>query len=118
MVKSALPQPIEMLGVKIHNKKHRATPTNAVYCGRPGVLGNPFEVGKDGVRGECCDKHAEWLDTGHNFGCAAATEKLRQQVLSLIPTLKGKDLECWCAPERCHCIKLAQMANGERQSQS
>lgn len=116
-MKAIQPQPIEILGIKIHNKKHSATPTHARYCGRPGILGNPFEVGKHGGRGQCCDMHAAWLDTGdwrhiNNVECPAATEKRRQQVLLLIPTLKGQDLECWCAPDRCHCIKLAQMANG------
>lgn len=110
-MKVTQPQPIEVCGIKIHNKKHKATPVHAKYCGRPGILGNPFEVGRDGTRGECCDKHAAWLDTGENFGNPRATESLRQKVLLMIPTLKGQDLECWCAPERCHCIKLAQMAN-------
>ena len=111
-MKAIQPQPIEILGIKIHNRKDKCTPLHAKYCGRPGILGNPFEIGKDGTRDEVCEKHAAWLDTGINFGCAAATEDRRQAVLAMIPKLQHQDLECYCAPARCHCIKLAQMANG------
>ena len=106
-------QTIEVCGIKIWNKKHKRTPLHARYAGRPGILGNPFEIGRDGTREEVCDKHAAWLDTGINFGCTAATEDRRRAVLAMIPTLRHQDLECYCAPARCHCIKLAQMANGE-----
>lgn len=85
------------------------------YVGRPitddNPFGNPFVVGKDGIRGECCDKHTKWLDTGDNSGNPRATEELRQHVLAKLPELAGHDLECWCYPNQCHAEKLASLAN-------
>lgn len=80
------------------------------------MWGNPFEVGKHGERGQCCDMFEAWLDTGdwrhiNNVECPAATEEKRQWILSHIHELKGCDLECWCWPNRCHCITLAKRAN-------
>jgi hypothetical protein len=105
-----------LLGIKIWNKRDRKTPPHAIYCGRPGLLGNPFEVGKHGNRNECCDMFEAWLDTGdwrhiRNVDCPAATEQRRQWILFHLFELKGKDLECWCWPLRCHCLVLAVRAN-------
>ncbi len=60
-------------------------PKGAVYIGRPSRWGNPFLIGKDGNRDEVCDKfEREILPT-----------------LDIEP-LRGKDLICYCAPNRCH----------------
>jgi Domain of unknown function (DUF4326) len=98
-------------GVKIYNKRDKGTPPDVRYCGRPTILGNPFEIGRDGSRDGVCDKFDLWLDTGESFGNNLATEERRQQVLAEIPKLKNQDLECWCYPLRCHCESLARRAH-------
>lgn len=66
-----------------------------VYVGRPTKWGNPFEIGRDGTRDEVVDKYRAWLPTS-----------------GLDPReLKGKDLVCWCAPQRCHADVLLELAN-------
>ena len=88
-------------------------PQEAVLVDRTTPWGNPFIVGVHGGQGECCDKHAKWLDTGDSQGNNKATEAKRQWVLSHIKLLKAKKLLCWCSPKRCHAEKLAELANKE-----
>lgn len=71
---------------------------DAVYIGRGSQWGNPFVVGKDGDREEVITKYMERLaETTH--------------LLELIPTLAGKFLVCYCAPEACHGDVLIDLAN-------
>ncbi len=70
------------------------------YCGRGGVFGNPFVVGRDGSRDECIEKFRDWVKT-------------QPAILAKLPTLKGKRLGCFCAPQRCHCEVLAELADTE-----
>jgi hypothetical protein len=56
-----------------------------VYIGRGSPWGNPFKIGTDGDRDEVCDRfEREVLPT-----------------LDVEP-LRGKNLVCFCAPQRCH----------------
>jgi hypothetical protein len=55
--------------------------------------GNPFEVGVDGTRDQCCDLHEQCLME-------------QPQMLDRIEELRGKALGCWCAPKRCHADAL------------
>lgn len=80
------------------NKKVHGIPPGAVYVGRPGKWGNPFEIGRDGDRQEVISRHRAWL-------CNNPT------LLACLPELKGKDLVCWCAPLACHADTLREMAN-------
>jgi hypothetical protein len=71
----------------------RFTP-NSVYCGRGSPYGNPFIIGLHGDRDEVCNKFEEVV----------------------LPTLDvsdliGKDLICFCAPQRCHCDSILKKAN-------
>lgn len=78
-----------------------------IYGGRPGKYGNPFIVGTHGGRGYCCDKHIKWIDgliKGPNGEVPPTKAEIRAD-------LKGKRIGCWCAPRRCHCDYLAQIAN-------
>jgi len=74
---------------------------SAVRVDRQGPWGNPFVLGQDGNRDQVCDLfrvYAEW--------------RLTIQPDWLLP-LKGKDLACWCAPQRCHADTLLKLANKE-----
>lgn len=70
---------------RVHNKYHRTAPDTAVYIGRGSPYGNPYVVGVDGQRGECCDL-------------------FEQNVLPTLDVepLRGLDLICFCHPKRCH----------------
>lgn len=104
-------------------------PVGAVYVGRPGRWGNPFEVRRYGVRlslqlfrsslagmwdpgnvaglpesiaRDAYEAHVAWLKRlgGHPTELAWAE-------------LAGRDLACWCAPGApCHADALLEVANG------
>lgn len=69
-----------------------------VYVGRPSIWGNPFEIGKDGTRAEVIEKYRAYL-----LGDA--------KLMSLLPTLRGKTLGCWCSPQACHGDVIAELAD-------
>jgi len=69
-----------------------------IYCGRPSIFGNPFEIGTDGTRKEVIEKFKKYLLDN-------------KELLSKVPELRGKILGCWCAPKACHCDVLAELAN-------
>ena len=74
-----------------------------VYIGRPSKWGNPFVVGRDGARDECCRKYAENFD---EFGGLA----------NQLDELVGKKLGCFCKPANCHGDFLAMVANEYQKS--
>ncbi len=69
-----------------------------VYVGRPSKWGNPFVIGRDGTRDEVIAKYRAWI-----LGQPA--------LLAALGQLRGKNLVCWCAPERCHAEVLMDLAN-------
>lgn len=69
-----------------------------VYVGRPSIWGNPYIIGPDGTREEVIQKYRLYIQT-------------RPDLLSQIPTLRGKVLGCHCAPKPCHGDVLAHLAN-------
>lgn len=80
---------------KVLNKHHyKNLPIDAVYCGRGSPYGNPFIVGKDGTRDECCDKFEKEILPNLD-----------------ISNLREKNLVCFCAPKRCHCDAILLKAN-------
>ena len=85
--------------MRVHNKKDRTAPPDAVYVGRGSLFGNPFVLGRDGNRDEVCDKYEEYVRSNPRLVKAIKKE------------LKGKDLVCFCAPERCHADFLLRVAN-------
>lgn len=71
----------------------------AVRIDRRTPYGNPYVVGKHGDRDEVCEMFE-----------AYAIRRLKEEPDWLDP-LKGKDLACWCAPQRCHGDTLVRLAN-------
>ena len=77
-----------------------------VYIGRAvprrrleaSVLGNPFIVGKDSTREEVIAKYRQYIER-------------QSDLLTMLPTLKGHRLACWCAPEPCHGDVLVELLN-------
>jgi hypothetical protein len=81
----------------VHHKKEHFD----VFIGRPSIWGNPFEIGKDGTRGEVIAKYRVYL---------LGNEKL----MAKLPELRGKILGCWCSPEACHGDVLAELADASK----
>lgn len=76
----------------VHNKYHNTAPSDAVYIGRGSPYGNKFVIGqphphtgKPMTRDDVCDLF----------------EQLILPHLDVSPLI-GKDLICFCKPQRCH----------------
>ncbi len=85
---------------KVLNKRTDMIPPDAVYVGRPSKYGNPYRIGQDGSRDEVIAKYR-----------LRVLNILQFQDSHWLEDLRGKDLVCWCAPERCHADVLLEMAN-------
>ncbi len=87
---------------RVLNKRVHGIPKDAVYVGRPSPWGNPYShmegtlaKFKVASRDEAVDAYER--DPG-------AKKRLQK-------ALRGKDLVCWCAPQRCHADMLLKYAN-------
>jgi hypothetical protein len=76
-----------------------ALPPHSTYCGRGTPFGNPYRIGPDGSRDEVIDRYIAERSQDEAF-----LALVRRQ-------LKGRHLVCHCAPERCHCEWLREVAN-------
>ncbi len=92
---------------KVLNKRTDVIPADAVYVGRPTKFGNPFKIQKDFPRDVCVAFYAGWMAQDEQ-------SELRKAVRE---ELAGKDLVCWCAPERCHADILLSIANDTSQKE-
>lgn len=84
----------------VYNKR-TGYPQEAVYIGRGSMWGNPFKIGPDGDRDEVCEKHRKYLWEQIQAGDVRLTD---------LAKLHGKDLVCYCAPQRCHGHTLERAA--------
>lgn len=91
---------LERVEGRVLNKHRDAIPSGAVYIGRGSPWGNPYVIGRDGDRDQVCDLYeANVLPT-----------------LDIEP-LRGKDLVCFCAPQRCHGDSIrAKLALPQKES--
>jgi len=71
-----------------------------VYIGRPGVLGNPFKVGRDGSREQVIEKYRVWLWEAVQEKGAVYRELVR--LAGLHRAGEKVVLVCWCSPLPCH----------------
>lgn len=77
-----------------------------VYCGRPGKglsgpFGNPFQIGVDGIRGECCKLFEEWFYSPEGEKVQDAAKTIPQDAV----------LGCFCSPRKCHAQVIADYVN-------
>lgn len=73
----------------------------AIYIGRGGPWGNKFIIGKNGDRNEVCDKFEYWVNQPQQ----AQLREMARKVL------RGRNVLCYCEPERCHGITWLRIAN-------
>jgi len=112
--------------IQLRRTKGWRMPENTVSVARPGKFGNPFKVdecraagfpGDDRqVAARCVEAFRVWIDTPHwreNWEGEEA-EAVRTAMLEALPTLRGKNLACWCKlGDPCHADVLLELANGE-----
>jgi hypothetical protein len=96
----------------VNLKGHRDDPDYAdvVYVGRAmhrggwhlpaSPLACPYRPGPDGTRPEVLARYRQYL-----LG--------RQDLLGLLPGLRGRRLGCWCVPLPCHAQVIAELADGK-----
>ena len=85
-------------------------PAGVVYVGRPTRWGNPFRVG-----GRAHGALDPATAVAH-FKDALLKGDLRtkdgEALIDLLPSLRGKDLACWCDLDKpCHADVLLELAN-------
>jgi hypothetical protein len=102
-------------------------PANSVKVDRTSKFGNPFTVDRYGrekavalhrawITGEMTDDH---LLKSYPAVIGKHLVSRRKGALSLLPTLVGKDLACWCSLEGpCHADTLLELANSMRERTS
>jgi hypothetical protein len=88
----------------------------AVNASRPGLLGNPFIVGKHGTRAECVDMHrrllAGYLCISIDRECIEAQRVHRAYVKANRRELRGRNVACWCSLDGpCHADNLIEAFN-------
>lgn len=96
---------------RVFNRSHHDAPADAVYVGRPTKWGNPWsdkpsrlgDVTLVGSKIEAVARFVEWIMSDTTY-----TNQLRADARV---ALRGKPLECWCAPEDCHAEIWLEIAN-------
>lgn len=83
---------------RVLNRHLDVIPDDAIYVGRPTKWGNPYVVGRHGTRDAVIALYESYVE--------------RSGLISDLDELRGRDLVCWCAPERCHADVLVRLANG------
>jgi hypothetical protein len=87
----------------------------AVNVARPGPLGNPFIVGKDGDRKYCVELHRR-LCAGVLANSARAPIEAQRAAMTYLAenlrALRNRNVACWCAPDAvCHGDTLLELFN-------
>ncbi|AXH44447.1 hypothetical protein PP353_gp71 [Arthrobacter phage Kumotta] len=92
-------------------------PENTVYVGRPGKWGNPYAVGDESAFMGHMPVHGieEPLTSGDAsqlFHLALTGGHLDINVIHVRAELAGKNLACFCPPDKpCHADVLLEIAN-------
>lgn len=86
--------------MRVYNLRDRGYPATAKKVDRSTPFGNPFPMGK-WTRNDVCEMFAEWVEQPEQ---ATLRDKAKRD-------LKGHDLLCWCAPQRCHAETWLRIAN-------
>lgn len=96
-------------------------PDGVIYVGRPGFFGNPFPVSVYGAQ-RSVDLFRRWLSGDMSMDeldqlstCVEGSVVLLARAMrERLPTLRGRNLACWCAPGKpCHADVLLEAANAD-----
>ena len=107
--------------VQLRRTRGWRMPANTLKVDRTTRFGNPFSIEGYG-RERAVALHRDWI-TGE-LGKPPIPSKLlrdlearRTEVISALPSLRGKNLACWCPlpdpgkPDICHAALLLELAN-------
>ena len=114
---------------RVHLKRERGwrLPPDAVKVDRSTIFGNPFNVERYGreqsialhrswITGEMTDKH---IMNSYPELIGKHLVSRRKALVSLVPTLAGKSLACWCPLDcPCHAETLLEIANSLQDDRS
>jgi len=83
--------------ITVVNKRHFKG--KGIYIGRPGPLGNPFIVGRNGSLDEVMEKYEKYLPSG-----IKSSKKMAEAFERIKKAAKEGDVNliCWCVPKKCH----------------
>lgn len=105
--------------VQLRRSKGWHMPPNTVKVDRTTLFGNPFSIKEHG-HDRAVELHRAWMTGEIKDGDIPKMKELterREKVLAALPTLRGKNLACWCPlPEagrrdNCHAALLLELAN-------
>ena len=115
------PRSVRPRRVQLRRTRGWRMPANTVKVDRTTRFGNPFSIEGYG-RERAVALHRAWI-TGE-VGNPPIPNKLlrdlearRTEVVSALPSLRGKNLACWCPlpepgePDICHAALLLELAN-------
>jgi hypothetical protein len=99
--------------VQMSRKAGTKLPPNTVVVSRPSKWGNPFKVTPERSQILAVGAFQTWLTVE---GVTAGIADRKQWMLDNLPTLRGKNLACWCKPgTACHADVLLRLANDKDQ---
>lgn len=115
--------------IQLKRTKGWRLPPGTVNVARPTIFGNPWSVKGAIASGlfpaehcaeVCVEEFRAWLARDPSSPICSESKLLRglagrrEQVLALLPGLRGKDLACWCKEGSvCHADVLLEIANRE-----
>jgi hypothetical protein len=108
--------------IQIKRTKGWRKPEGAIVVARPSKWGNPFTVAgaiEAGYADNETDGHAlvvrefgRWLRGSNDIWLGPESDRRRQEIIDLLPSLRGHDLACWCPVDKlCHADVLLELAN-------
>lgn len=91
------------MNIEVENKRDMGLykSPNYVYVGRPSVLGNPFFIGRDGLRDVVISKYKAWLWDNLKSNNKQIIDEL-MRLRELAKNYHNLVLICWCKPQACH----------------
>jgi hypothetical protein len=93
---------MRIMETRVVNRRYSGD--DVLYVGRPSRWGNPFPARTEADRDQVCDLHEMHL----------ALQYLEGEVTDAdFDSLRGKALQCFCAPKRCHADTLKKVADME-----
>lgn len=95
--------------IQLRRTKGWRMPENTVKVDRTTKWGNPFIVCEERTQRESVQAFRTWLCVD---SCTAGMHLRKATILALLPSLRGKNLACWCKPSApCHADILLELAN-------
>jgi len=115
------PRALRPRRVQLRRTRGWRTPANTVKVDRTTRFGNPFSI-EDYGRERAIALHRAWI-AGEVGNPPLPSKRVRElearrtEVIAALPSLRGKNLACWCPlpepgePDICHAVLLLELAN-------